>query len=35
MTVEPLVLLVGPTALGLAQRLKASGYATLDWLSAG
>ena len=31
MTVEPLVLLAGPTALGLAQRLTASGYATVDW----
>ena len=35
MTVEPLVLLAGPTALGLAQRLTASGYATVDWLCAG
>ena len=35
MNAEPLLLLAGPSALSLAPRLAASGYATLDWLSAG
>ena len=35
MTVEPLLLLVGHDAVALATRLNASGYATVDWLSAG
>ena len=35
MIAEPLLLLAGPSALSLAARLAASGYATLDWLSAG
>ena len=35
MTAEPLLLLAGPAALALAQRLTASGYSTVDWLSAG
>ncbi|MEC8688924.1 MAG: winged helix-turn-helix domain-containing protein [Cyanobacteriota bacterium] len=32
---EPLLLLAGKSAVSLAQRLAASGYATVDWLSAG
>lgn len=35
MTAEPLLLLVGHDAVALATRLNASGYATVDWLSAG
>ena len=35
MTAEPLLLLVGPAALALTQRLSVSGYVTVDWLSAG
>ncbi|WP_392351872.1 winged-helix domain-containing protein [Parasynechococcus sp.] len=35
MTPEPLLLLAGPAALALAQRLSVSGYSTVDWLSAG
>ena len=35
MTAEPLLLLVGHDAVALANRLNASGYATVDWLSAG
>ena len=35
MNAEPLLLLAGPSALSLAPRLAASGYSTLDWLSAG
>ena len=35
MTAEPLLLLAGPASLALAQRLTASGYSTVDWLSAG
>ena len=35
MNAEPLLLLVGQDAVALASRLTASGYATVDWLSAG
>ena len=35
MNADPLLLLAGPSAVSLAPRLAASGYATLDWLSAG
>ena len=35
MTAAPLLLLVGTDAVVLASRLTASGYATVDWLSAG
>ena len=35
MNAEPLLLLVGEDAVALASRLTASGYATVDWLSAG
>jgi len=35
MSVEPLLLLAGASAVALAPRLSASGYATVDWLSAG
>ena len=35
MTTEPLLLLAGSTAVALAPRLLASGYGTVDWLSAG
>ena len=35
MNAAPLLLLVGTDALALASRLTASGYATVDWLSAG
>lgn len=35
MTAEPLLLLAGPAALALSQRLSVSGYVTVDWLSAG
>ena len=35
MSTEPLLLLAGTSALALAPRLSASGYATVDWLSAG
>ena len=35
MNPEPLLLLAGSSALSLAPRLAASGYATLDWLSTG
>ena len=34
MTNEPLLLLAGTSAVALAPRLSASGYATVDWLSA-
>jgi len=32
---EPLLLLAGTSAVALAPRLSASGYTTVDWLSAG
>ena len=35
MNADPLLLLAGASAVSLATRLAASGYATLDWLSAG
>ena len=35
MSTEPLLLLAGTSAVALAPRLSASGYATVDWLSAG
>ena len=35
MNADPLLLLAGSSAVSLATRLAASGYATLDWLSAG
>ena len=35
MSTEPLLLLAGPSAVALAPRLSASGYTTVDWLSAG
>ena len=35
MTNEPLLLLAGTSAVELAPRLSASGYTTVDWLSAG
>ena len=35
MSVEPLLLLAGTSSVALAPRLSASGYATVDWLSAG
>ena len=35
MSAEPLLLLVGGSAVALAPRLAASGYSTVDWLSAG
>ena len=35
MTADPLLLLVGASAVALAPRLAASGYSTVDWLSAG
>ena len=35
MTHPPLLLLAGRDAVALASRLTASGYVTLDWLSAG
>ena len=35
MNSDPLLLLAGPLTVSLAPRLAASGYATLDWLSAG
>jgi DNA-binding response OmpR family regulator len=35
MTSDPLLLLAGPAAVALAPRLTASGYTTVDWLSAG
>ena len=35
MTTESLLLLAGPAAVALAPRLSASGYTTVDWLSAG
>ena len=35
MNADPLLLLAGSSAVSLAARLAASGYATLDWLSAG
>ena len=35
MNADPLLLLAGASAVSLAPRLAASGYATLDWLSAG
>ena len=35
MSTEPLLLLAGTSALSLAPRLSASGYTTVDWLSAG
>ena len=35
MSTEPLLLLAGTSALALAPRLSASGYTTVDWLSAG
>ena len=35
MTANPLLLLVGASGVGLAPRLAASGYSTVDWLSAG
>ena len=34
MNADPLLLLAGASAVSLAPRLSASGYATLDWLSA-
>ena len=34
MSVEPLLLLSGASALALAPRLSASGYATVDWPNA-
>jgi two-component system response regulator MprA len=35
MSAEPLLLLVGASAVALAPRLAASGYSSIDWLSAG
>ena len=35
MSTEPLLLLAGTSAVALAPRLSASGYTTVDWLSAG
>ena len=35
MSTGPLLLLAGTSAVALAPRLSASGYATVDWLSAG
>ena len=35
MSTEPLLLLAGTSAVALASRLSASGYTTVDWLSAG
>ena len=35
MSTEPLLLLAGMSAVALAPRLSASGYTTVDWLSAG
>ena len=35
MSAEPLLLLVGGSAVALAPRLAASGYSTVDWLSTG
>ena len=35
MNADPLLLLAGASAVSLAPRLAASGYATLDWFSAG
>ena len=35
MSAEPLLLLAGTSAVALAPRLSASGYTTVDWLSAG
>ena len=35
MTPRPLLLLAGRDAVALAPRLTASGYVTIDWLSAG
>ncbi len=35
MTPRPLLLLAGRDAVALASRLTASGYVTIDWLSAG
>ena len=35
MNADPLLLLAGPSAVSLAPRLAASGYATLDWLVPG
>lgn len=35
MSADPLLLLAGPAAVALAPRLTASGYTTVDWLSAG
>ena len=35
MSTEPLVMLAGTSAVALAPRLSASGYTTVDWLSAG
>ena len=35
MNADPLLLLAGSSAVSLAPRLAAPGYATLDWLSAG
>ena len=35
MSTEPLLMLAGTSAVALAPRLSASGYTTVDWLSAG
>ena len=35
MSTEPLLMLAGTSAVALAHRLSASGYTTVDWLSAG
>ena len=35
MSADPLLLLAGPAAVALAPRLTASGYTTVDRLSAG